>query len=90
MEAKEEKNKQSLKWILISFVGSFLLSGSVVALTIYAENQQRPGLSDNVWFEMLGVFTNPYLLVAGLVGVVVVGIIRVVIQAGGFSQGGKL
>ncbi len=86
---KENKSKQNFKWILISFFLSFLVSGSVIALTIYAENQQRPDLSNNVWLEILGVFTNPYLLVAGLVGVVIVSVIRLVIHAGGFSRNGK-
>ncbi len=84
--AKEQKN---FKWIPISFSVPFFLSCSVIALTIYLEEQQRPGLSNNVWLEMLGVFTSPGLLIAGLIGVVIVGIIRLVIQAGGFSPGDK-
>ena len=89
METKNKNEKKSFKWILISFAVSFLLSGSIIALSIYVEEQQRPGLTDNVWSEMLGVFINPYLLIAGLVGVIIVGVIRLVIKAGGFSPGGK-
>lgn len=89
MESNEKNEKKGNKWILISFVVSFLLSGSLIALAIYIEEQQRPGLSENVWSEILGVFINPYLLLAGVAGVFIVGLVRMVIKSGGFSPGGK-
>lgn len=89
MESNENNEKKSFKWIVISFAVSFLLSGSLIALSIYVEEQQRPGLTENLWTEILGVFLNPYLVVAGVVGVIVVGAIRLIIKADGFSAGGK-